>query len=107
LPTAAENLRGVRDPQPAALHGRRVAGEMLAAGREAIAAEHEVEAELRAHGAPDAARSLQRAESAVKRLNRGLRLNVSNGTATGLRLQARFLRFTFSQLRAVCQAHGH
>ena len=99
-----EHRYDIRDPQPGAMHGRRVARELLAAGAEALRYDHEAEAELRRDGgSAKAIVALERAERGVARLNRGLRQTTSNGWPTGLRLQARFLRFELAQLRAVCK----
>ena len=93
----------ITDPQPGALHGRRVARELLAADAEALRYDHEAESELRRNGgSAKAIVALERAERGVARLDRALRQTTSNGRPTGLRLQARFLRFELAQLRAVC-----
>ena len=91
------------DPQPGALHGRRVARELLAAGAEALRYDHEAESELRrSGGSAKAIVALEKAERGIARLNRALRQTTGNGWPTGLRLQARFMRFELAQLRAVC-----
>lgn len=103
-----ESQHGFRDPQPAALRGRNVARELVAADAQALAADHEIEAELRADGGAAAATApaLERAERDVSRVDAASRMNVRDSVRAGLHLQARFLRFAFSQLRAVCPRRG-
>lgn len=92
--------RGVRDPQPAALEIHKVVREMKLASTESIAANQEIEAELRRAGSPAASIAALRRGS--RRFRRYVRLltDAPPSGHEGIHVQVRLLALDAAEVRA-------